>query len=177
MSRRLLEQIVPQHWGKDGSGNQQVRYLQSVDDLVNRPVSNRATASTSATAVNCLGIFQSSGIGTQGLQPKRYAEFTVKARVTFNVNATGQAYIFIYRTFGPTPANGVGPNAGDVIVGGDAFTGGPVTPGVNLSGSFSYIDTGLDVTRTYFYYIAVLGPLGSVLNLINNSQLFVMERS
>lgn len=179
MSKRsLLELIVPQHWGKDGSGNQQVRYLQSVDDLVNRSVVNRGTASTNATAVNCTGQIQSTGIGTpQALQPKRYAELTVKARVTFNLNTNGVAYIYAYRTLGAIPTNGAPPNIGDVVVGGDTFVGGPMQVNVNNSGSFSFLDTGLDVTKSYTYYLAVSATNGAILNLINASQILVMERS
>ncbi len=181
MSRQLLEQLTPQHWdsGKpqQGSGFQRVRWLQGLSDFINRPALNRGSASTNATAVVTNGAAQSSGIGTTPLQPKRYAEFTVKARVTFNVNSTGPAFVYVYRTLGAIPANGAAPNVGDVVVGGDAFTGGPTTSGVNQVGAFSFIDTGLDVTKSYSYYLAVLGPNGNTLNLVNNSQLFVLERS
>lgn len=181
MTRRLVENIQPATWDSSkpatGSGFQRVRYLQQVDDLVHRPVLNRGTASTNATAVNCNGAVQSSGIGTIALQPKVYAEFTVKARVTFNINSTGPAFVYVYRSSGAVPANGAAPNVGDVIVGGDAFMGGPTASGVNQSGSFSFIDTGLGVTQSYTYYLAVKGPGGNVLNLVNASQLFVLERS
>ena len=181
MSRQLLENIEPQHWDsakpQPGSGFQRVRWLQQLSDLVNRPVLNRASNTTNATAINTNGVVQSTGIGTGLLQPKRYAELTVKARVTFNVSVNGAAYIYVYRTLGQIPANGAPPNAGDVIVGGDAFAGGAVTATINQSGAFSFIDTGLDVTKSYRYYLAVLGPNPAVLNLINASQLFVLERS
>ncbi len=180
--RSLLEQIVPVHWDSQkpapGSGTERVHFLQSINDLFNRPVTNRAQASTNATAVNTNGAVQSSGVGTPTpLQPKRYGEFTVKARVTFNVNSPGPAFCHVYRTLGAIPANGQPPNAGDVVVGGDAFAGGPTTSGVNQVGAFSFIDTGLDVTKKYNYYLTVQGPNGMTMNLVNASQLFVMERS
>jgi hypothetical protein len=181
MSRTLVENLVPQHWDSQkpspGSGTQRVRWLQSVTDLFNRPVINRGTAATSATAVAANGAVQSTGIGTGLLQPKRYGEFTVKARVTFNVNSVGPAFVHVYRTLGAIPANGAAPNAGDVIVGGDAFMGGPTGNGVNQCGAFSFIDTGLDQNKSYRYYLAVKGPNGNNLNLVNASQLFVLERS
>jgi len=179
--RQLLENIVPLHWdsGKPqaGSGFPRVKFLQSISDLFNRPVNNRLSASTNATATTCNGGVQSTGIGTGLQQPKRYAEFTVKARVTFNVNSVGPAFVYVYRTLGPIPANGAGPNAGDVIVGGDSFLGGPTTSGVPQCGAFSFLDSGLDATKQYRYYLAVLGPNGNTLNLVNASQLLVMERS
>ena len=52
-----------------------------------------------------------------------------------------------------------------------------MTAGVNQSAAFSFLDTGLDVTKKYAYYLAVLGPNGNQVNLVNNSQLLVMERS
>jgi hypothetical protein len=181
MSRQLLETLDARHWdsGKPGSGTgfPRVRWLQGVSDLFNRPVINRAQATTSATTINTNGTAQSTGVGTQKLQPKRYAEFTVKARVTFTINSIGPSYIYVVRTLGAIPANGVPFNAGDVIVGGDAFIGGANTPGINQTGSFSFIDTGLDVNKSYAYYLAVNAPNGNILNLINSSQLFVLERS
>jgi hypothetical protein len=179
--RNLLPQIVPAQWdsGKPspGSGFERVRHLQSIDDLVNRPVLNRGTATTSATAVNANGAVQSTGIGTIQLQPMRYAEFTVKARVTFNINSAGPASVSVYRTSGAIPAAGAAPNVGDVVVGGDSFVGGPTSPGVNQSGSFSFLDTDLSVNAKYRYYFAIQAPNGTVMNLVNNSQLLVMERS
>ncbi len=181
MSRQLLENIVPGQWDSQkperGSGFGRVRWLQGVSDLLDRPVKNRLSISAPPTAVNLNGIAQSSGVGVGQLQPKRYAEFTVKARVTFQVNSVGPVYVYLYRTLGAIPARGAAPNAGDVIVGGDAFTGGPTSNGVNQSAAFSFLDTGLDVTKKYSYYFAVSGPNGNVLNLGNNSQLLVMERS
>lgn len=181
MSRQLLETIVPSDWDSQkpqtNSGFSRTRWLQGVSDLVNRPVNNRLTNSTSNTAVNANGNVQSSGIGTGPQQPKRYAEFTVKARVTFNVNASTPAYVYVYRTLEAVPANGAAPNAGDVVVGGDAFTGGSMVTGVNETGAFSFLDTGLDVTKQYSYYLAVKAQAGKTLNLVNSSQLLVMERS
>lgn len=179
--RQLLENIVPQHWDSQkpapGTGFNRVKFLQSINDLLNRPVMNRGNASSNATAINCTGAAQSTGIGTGALQPKRYAEFTVKARVTFHINSTGPAYIYVYRTTGPLPAAGAAPNVGDVAVGGDAFMGGATVNGQNQCGAFSFIDTGLDPTKQYRYYLAVNGPNGNRVNLINASQLLVMERS
>lgn len=179
MSRSLVEHISAENWepGKSGSGFQRVRWLQTIVDLFNRPVINRAQASTSATAINANGAIQSSGIGTAPLQPKRYAEFTVKARVTFTVNSIGPVYVYVHRTLGAIPANGAAPNGGDVIVGGDAFLGGPTGNGINQSGAFSFIDTGLDQSKQYRYYLSIEGPNGNVVNLVNSSQLLVMERS
>ena len=181
MARELLETIQPRHWEsqKPGSdaGFQRVRWLQGLNDLLRRPVVNRLSVIAPNTAVNLTGAVESSGIGVSKLQPKRYAEFTVKARVTFNLNSIGPAFAFVYRTLGAIPVNGAAPNAGDVIVGGDAFLGGPTTAGVNQSGSCSFLDQGLDVTKKYSYYLAVQGPNGNVLNLVNSSQLLVMERS
>ncbi len=181
VQRSLLPEIIPQQWDsgppKAGSGFDRVRHLQSVDDLVNRPVLNRGIAQTNATAVHTDGNIQSTGIGTVPMQPMRYAEFTVKARVTFNVNSVGPAFVYVYRTLGNIPANGAAPNAGDVAVGGGSFMGGATTAGVNESGSFSFLDSGLSISTKYRYYLAVEGPNGNVVNLVNNSQLLVMERS
>lgn len=181
VQRSLLPELVPQQWDsgppKAGSGFDRVRHLQSVDDLVNRPVLNRGTATTNATAVHTNGAVQSIGIGTVQLQPMRYAEFTVKARVTFNVNSVGPAFVYVYRTLGNIPANGAAPNVGDIVVGGGSFMGGATTAGVNESGSFSFLDTGLSVNTKYRYYLAVEAPNGNILNLVNSSQLLVMERS
>lgn len=181
MSRSLVENLVAEHWDSSkpgrGTGFNRMRWLQGLVDLVNRPVVNRVTASTNTTAISCNGAAQSTGIGTGQIQPKRYAELTIKARVTFNLNSAGPAFVYVYRTLGAIPANGAVPNGGDVIVGGDAFMGGATVNGVNQSGAFSFLDSGLDVTKQYRYYLAVLGPNGNVLNLINSSQIFVMERS
>jgi hypothetical protein len=181
MSRQLLQTIVPQEWDSQdpspGSGTQRVRFLQNVSDLVDRPVNNRLTASTPATAVACDGKILSTGVGVGPMQPMRYAEFTVKARVTFNINESVAAYVYVFRTLGPIPAAGSEPNAGDVVVGGDAFVGGMLRANVNQVGALSYLDTGLSVTKKYNYYFAVVGPAGSTVNLINASQLLVMERS
>jgi len=182
MARELLDTIVPADWDSQApgvnTGFQRTRWLQGISDLVKRPISNRTTATTSATAVNATGAPVSTGIGTIAQQAKRYAEFTVKARITFNINAVAPVYHYVYRTLGAIPANGAAPNAGDVIVGGDAFAGGSAPgAGVNQIGTFSYLDTGLDVTKQYRYYLAVNAPNGNVVNLVNNSQLLVMERS
>lgn len=179
--RQLLEQIQPQHWDSQkpaaGSGFHRVRLLQSISDLFSRPVTNRATVSTNATAINCNGTAQSTGVGIIAIQPKRYAELTVKARVTFNLNAVGSAFVYMVRTLGQIPANGAPLNVGDVFVGGDAFVGGPNQGNANYSGAFSYLDTGLDISKSYRYYLAVSGTNGAVLNLVNLSQFLVMERS
>lgn len=176
--RQVDEKIIPSHWdsGKPGdSGFNRVRFLQSNSDLLNRPVLNRVIATGTSVAVAANGAIQSTGIGTIAIQPKKYAEHTNKIRVTFNVNSVGPAYLYLYRTLGNVPANGAAPNAGDVIVGGDAFTGGPTTSGVNQAASFSFLDTGLDVTKKYKYYLAVSAPNGNTLNVVSSSH-FVMER-
>jgi len=176
MSRNLLDNIVSSDWDGGKAGAPRTKWLQRAADLINRPVLNRLAASTSATAVNTNGAVQSTGIGVGPLQPKRYGEFTVKARVTFNVNAAA-VYVYVYRTTGAIPANGAGPNAGDVVVGGDAFAGGSVTSGVNQTGALSFLDTGLSTAGSYRYYLAVSAVTGKVANLVNSSQLLVMERS
>jgi len=178
----LLEKLVPDHWESQkpqpGSGTNRVKWLQQLNDVIRRPVMNRGSAATNATATNCTGAIQSTGIGLpNSLRPLRYGEFTIKARVTFNINSTGPAFVYVYRTLGAIPANGAAPGGGDVIVGGDAFTGGPTSSGVNQSASFSFIDTGLDKSKNYQYYLAVKGPNATVHNLVNNSQLFVLERA
>jgi hypothetical protein len=181
VSRELLPTIVPSEWdsGKPAvnSGFKRTIWLQSVSDLAKRAIVNRGTATTSATAVNTTGAPVSTGIGCGPLQPIRLAEFTVKARLTYNNNVATPVYHYVYRTLGAIPGNGAAPNAGDVIVGGDAFAGGSTPAGTNTIGAFSYLDTGLDVTKKYSYYLAVNAPNGNLVNLINNSQLLVMERS
>lgn len=183
MSRQLLETLVPAHWDSQepepNSGFPRMRWLQGLNDLLNRPVNNRLTTSTSNAAIVANGNVQSSGVGVGPMQPKRYAEFTVKARVTFNLNSVGPAYVYIYRTLFPNaiPVNGAAPRAGDVVVSGDAFAGGAMTAGVNQSAALSFLDSGLDVTKKYLYYLAVKAPNGNTLNLVNASQLLVMERS
>jgi hypothetical protein len=63
-------------------------------------------------------------------------------------------------------------------VGGDAFAGGTVpVAGVNEARAFSFLDSALDVNKRYRYYLAVMAPMGNLVNLLNNSQLLVMERS
>jgi len=181
MSRQLLETLVPSNWDSQkpapNSGASRTRWLQGLSDLVNRPLNNRQTSTTSGTAIAANGNVQSTGLGVGPMQPKRYAEFTVKARVTFNLNSVGPAYVYVYRTLGTIPGNGHPPNAGDVIVSGDAFAGGAMSSGVNESASFSFLDTGLSVNQRYSYYFAVKAPNGNTLNLVNASQLLVMERS
>jgi len=177
--RRLLPSLVPAHWdGAKGAPNSpRTTFLQSVDDLVNRPLINRLAATPGATPIPCTGAVISTGIGVGQMQPKRYGEFTVKARVTFNINSGGPAYLYVYRTLGAIPALGAAPNVGDVVVGGDAFAGGPMSNGVNQCAAFSFLDTGLDVSKQYRYYFAVNAPNVNTVNLINSSQLLVMERS
>jgi hypothetical protein len=182
-TRELLDTIVPQDWDSQkpgaNTGFSRTRWLQGVSDLVKRPVVNRGTASTSATAVVPDGAIVSSGVGTPNpLTPKRYAEFTVKARVTYSVNTPSDVYVYVHRTAGAIPANGSPPNADDVIVGGDAFAGGHVSAaGVNEIGTLSFLDTNLSVNGKYNYYLSVKAPSGATVNLTNSSQLLVMERS
>lgn len=174
----LLDKLVPEDWdsGEPGkTGYPRVRFLQSVSDIVSRPLNNRVTASTNATAVNTNGAVQSTGIGVGPITPSRFAQFLVKARVTFNLNANGTLYVYVYRTTGAIPANGAAPNVGDVAVGGDSFAGGSVTANVNQSGSLSFHDTGLSQSQAYNYYFAVKGTNGQVANLVNASQMQVGE--
>jgi hypothetical protein len=181
-TRELLDTIVPSDWDSQkpavNSGFSRTRWLQGVSDAFKRPLVNRALVISPDPAVNGTGAAVSTGIGVGPLQPKRYAEFTVKARVTYNASAAVAVYLYVYRTTGAIPANGAAPNAGDVIVGGDAFAGGQISSAdVNEIGTFSYLDTGLSVNGKYNYYLAVSAPGGAVVNLVNNSQLLVMERS
>jgi hypothetical protein len=178
MARRVLEHITATDWdsGKPGSsGFGRVRYLQQVDDVINRPLLNRVTASGNA-AVNTNGATQSTAVGTGTIQPKRFAELTAKCRVTFNLSGNGTLYVFLYRTLGAIPANGAAPGGADVPVSGDAFTGGSVSTGVNQCAAFSFLDTGLDPTKQYRFYLAVKGTNALVANLVNSS-VIVMERS
>lgn len=181
MSRTVVTKITPQDWDSQipgSSGYGRTRWLQSATDLINAPVSNRGTATTPGVTVTANGSEQSTGIGTANAQkPMRYAEFTVKARVTFNVNSVGPVYLAIFRTLGNIPANGAAPAAGDVPVGGDSFFGGATVSGSNTAASFSFLDTGLDVTKAYKYYLAIKAPNGNTLNIMNTSQIIVMERS
>lgn len=183
MSRQLLEQISPSTWesGQSGStstGFLRTKWLQNLNDLLNRPVLNRGQASTNGTTFEASGAVQSTGIGIPAaLQPKRYAELTVKARVSFSLSSAGPAFLFVYRSTIGTPAEGVAPHASDVVVGGGSFAGGAMTPNVSQSASFSFLDSGLSVTAKYFYYFAIEGPSGSLFTLAKSSQLLVMERS
>jgi hypothetical protein len=174
MSRQLLENLTPAHWDFP-----QVRWLQGLSDLLNRPVNNRLAVTSPNAAIVANGNVQSSGVGVGPMQPRRYAEFTVKARVSFNLNSVGPAYMYVYRTLFPfaIPVNGAAPHAGDVVVSGDAFAGGAMTAAVNESAALSFLDAALDVTKKYSYYFAVKAPIGNTLNLVNASQLLVMERS
>jgi hypothetical protein len=182
MSREILSTIVPSDWDSQkpgiGTGTARTLWLQGVSDLAKRPLVNRGTVATSATVVVGTGSPVSTGIGSIALQPKRYAEFTVKARITYTINAAQPVYHYVFRTLGAIPANGAAPNAGDVVVGGDAFAGGSI-PGAGVSqiGTVSMLDTGLNVNSKYRYYLAVSAPNGNTVNLINNSNLLVMERS
>jgi hypothetical protein len=181
MSRTVINTINPQDWDSQNpgsSGYQRTRWLQSTADVVNAPIANRGTATTAGAAVAANGNNQSTGIGTANAQkPKSYAEFTVKARITFTVNSVGPVYLTIFRTLGNVPANGAAPNVGDVAVGGDAFFGAATVNGSNTVASFSYLDTGLDVTKSYKFYLAVKAPAGNTVNILNTSQIIVMERS
>ncbi len=153
-----------------------IRWIQGeLIDLLNRIILNRVTASTNATAVVCNGAIQSTGIGTIGINPKRYAEVWLNARVTFNLSGNGTLYIYVYRTIGAIPANGAAPGGGDVIVAGDSFAGPATVGGQNVNGSLSWIDTGLDKTKKYLYYFAVKGTNALTANLINASQMMVSE--
>jgi hypothetical protein len=90
--------------------------------------------------------------------------------------AGGSILFFVYRTLGAIPANGAAPGVGDVVVGQHAFGGGPLLDGQSAC-AFSFLDSGLDATKQYRYYLAVQAPNGAVVTLNNNSQLLVMERS
>ncbi len=174
----LLDKIVPTDWDSKKPGNtgfSRVRFLQSISDIVARPLNNRLSASTNATAVACNGAVQSSGIGTAAQMPSRFAEFLVKARVTFNLSGNGALYVYVYRTTGVIPANGAAPGGGDVIVGGDSFTGPATVGGQNMNGSLSWFDTGLSQSQAYCYYLAVKGTNALTANLVNGSGIQVSE--
>jgi hypothetical protein len=177
MATKLLEDLPSQTtFDKDKRPNfDWIRWLQSVADLFSRPVANRVTVLTNATAVNCNGAVQSTGIGAGPITPVRYAEHLVMARITFNESAAGLLFVYVYRTTGAIPANGAAPNAGDVAVGGDAFAGPADVIGQNFSGAMALFDTGLAPNQAYNYYLAVKGPNAAVANLINASQLQVSE--
>lgn len=175
---KLLDEIVSSDWdsGKPGkSGYTRVRFLQSVDDIVARPLNNRLTASTNATAVVCNGAVQSTGIGTGAQTPIKFAEFLVKARVTFNLSGAGTLYVYVYRTTGAIPANGAAPGVNDQIVSGDSFAGPATVAGQNMNGSLSWFDTGLSQSTAYKYYLAVKGTNALTANLVNASGIQVSE--
>ena len=174
----LLDKLIPGDWDSKKPGNtgfSRVRFLQGISDIVARPLNNRLTASTNATAVNCNGAIQSTGIGTGQQMPSRFAEFLVKARVTFNLSGNGTLYVYLYRTTGAIPANGVAPGSGDVIVGGDSFAGPATVGGQNMNGSLSWFDTGLSQSQNYRYYFAAKGTNGLVANIVNASGIQVSE--
>jgi hypothetical protein len=152
-----------------------VQWLQSLSDLLSRPLLNRVVVSTNALAVNLNGASQSTGLGTAAVTPVRYGEFLVQARVTFNLSANGGLFVYVYRTKGAVPANGAAPNVGDVIVGGDAFAGPATVGGQSYAGTLSFFDTGLLQSQAYKYYFAVNGTNALVGNLLNNSTLQVSE--
>lgn len=179
MSQPNLLEVMPVNSGFNEKSGQPsfawLRWMQSLVDLLDRVVLNRVTASTSATAVACNGAVQSTGIGTGALTPKRYAEAWIQARATFNLSGAGTLYLFVYRTLGTIPANGAAPGGGDVVVGGDSFAG-PATVGAqNMNGTLSWIDSGLDKTKSYKWYFAVKGTNALTANLVNSSQLQVSE--
>ena len=174
----LLDKIQPLDWDSQNpgkSGFSRVRFLQSISDIVSRPLNNRTTVSTNATAVVCNGAVQSTGIGTPAQMPSRFAEFLVKARVTFNLSGAGTLRVFVYRTTGAIPANGAAPNGSDVAVGGDAFAGPATVGGQNMNGAFSWFDTGLNQATNYRYYLAVNGTNALTANLVNGSGIQVSE--
>lgn len=174
----LLDKIIPTDWDSKKPGNtgfQRVRFLQSISDIVARPLNNRLSASTNATAVVCNGAIQSTGIGTAAQMPSRFAEFLVKARVTFNLSGAGTLYVYLYRTTGAIPANGAAPGGADVIVGGDSFAGPATVAAQNMNGSLSWFDTGLNQAVNYRYYLAVKGTNALTANLVNASGIQVSE--
>lgn len=174
----LLDKLIPGDWDSKKPGNSgfsRVRFLQGVSDIVARPLNNRLTASTNATAINLNGAIQSTGVGTAAQMPSRFAEFLVKARVTFNLSGNGTLYVYVYRTTGAIPANGAAPGGGDVIVAGDAFAGPATVAAQNMAGSFAFIDQGLSQSQNYRYYFAVKGTNALIANLVNASQLMVSE--
>lgn len=176
---QLMQTIRHQDWETPGSGYNRTRAMQDISDLFDRPRNNRVTASNGSgdVNVNCNGSIQSTGVGTAAITPQRYAELTVKARAKFHLNASMTLYVFVMRTTGAIPANGAAPNAGDVAVSGDAFSGGQVTANTDQAGNMSFLDTDLLQTTPYKYYFAVEGTNGDTATLKQNSQLLVMERS
>jgi hypothetical protein len=177
MSRRLLVEIDPQTWDSPKSSGQRTLWLQQLDDLMSRSVNNRQQAMTSTATTGSNGALQSTGVGVGPMTPKRYAEFTVKARVTYQASGPGPVYIYVHRTTSAIPPNGQAPNANDVIVGGDAFAGGQLAAGINQAAAFSFLDSGLSTAGKYHYYFSVKAPGGVLVSLLNSSQLLVMERS
>jgi|SRR5665213_2329245 len=178
MSVQLLPNVPTQIMFDDAKNNVPsftwLQWIQSVVDLINRVVSNRVTAS-GAAAVTCNGAVQSTGVGTIGINPQRYAELWINARVTFNLSAPGTLYVYVVRTLGAIPANGAAPGGSDVIVAADAFAGPATVGGQNMSGALSWIDSGLDQTKKYLYYFAVKGTNALTANLAASSQMQVSE--
>lgn len=170
MSQQFTGPIVAEDWGKVG----RQRWLQDLSDLVGRHINNRVSVSAAAS-VSLNGSAQSTGVGTGSATPKRYGEFHVTARATFNVSGAGPAYLFVYRTASSVPANGSAPNAGDVAVGGGAFAGPAVTASQNIVGALSIYDSGLSKTQQYRYYFAVNGPAGQTISLGADSVLVASE--
>lgn len=192
MSRSIVDQIQPTDWQtpvkvKDGAGigqtadvrgNSRMKWLQSLTDLLNRPINNRVTATSTGINVTSTGAILSTGLGTALIQPKRYAELTVKARVSFSLSAgNGPILVYVYRTSGAIPALNAAPGVGDVVVGGGPFGGGATFSPDEQAGSLSFLDTGLDVSKSYAYYFALKSPNGTVATLLNASQLLVLERA
>lgn len=159
-----------------GHGFTRKRWLQTLSDVVSRPIANRVQmAAPAPVVVNCNGTIQSTGIGTIAILPGKYAETQVQSRVTLNAGGAGVFQVYVMRTTGNIPALGAAPNAGDVIVSGDSFGGGSLAAGVNTPATLAAFDQNLSQTTKYKYYLAVLGPGGQALNLVNNSQLNASE--
>jgi hypothetical protein len=154
-----------------------VRWLQGVD-LFNRPAINRAQASTNATAIVANGAVQSTGIGTQLLQPKRYAEFTIKARITFNINSVGPAYVYRASHARSDSSEWCGSERGRCHCRRRCLSRWAHRERSQPVGRVLFHRHRPRCHEAYRYYLSVKGPNTNVLNLVNSlADFVVMERS
>lgn len=173
----ILPHIGDEWEGHNGPQKGRTRrdFLNSVQDAVVRHINNRAQAPATAAAIVCNGARQSTGLGTTALQPSRYGEFQINARVTLNAPVAGNFFVYVYRSTVGVPAAGTAPAGGDVVVGSGAFGGGALPAGVDTPATVTLFDQNLNQQLQYFYYLAVQGPNTDTLNLAAGSQLTASE--
>ncbi len=87
------------------------------------------------------------------------------------------AYHYVYRTTGAIPEMGAAPECRRCHCRRRCLRRGNGRKRRDQTGAFSYLDSELSPTTQYRYYLAVNGNAGKTVNLVNNSQLLVMERS